>query len=339
MKFYLATLVFAFHVVLGDVYTPIEVVKNPDPSPTLVNSVDFHPILNRFCVTFTHNNRVIIYQVDENGKISIFQKLENPSAELSCPQHAVFSKDGKNLIVANWCNQTFNIYRADRSGAFRSNPIAVLNYPPGLQEHRPHGIVVSPDGLYLAVAYGASKTHPKALALYRMDQLGTKQVYFELIDLQNLLAIPKGVAFTPDGSHLVVTFSDTNSLAIYPLDWDKEKIVSVPKQVLTGKIARPEDVKFSPDGTLCAVSNSSKNRVTFYKFDKELNLFSQNEPLYTIGEDVPLNFPHGLAFSSDGQYLAITQFGSVQFSENDDLISWGDHREESIVLLKLLPSS
>lgn len=98
--------------------SPIHIIKNNNSTPSMINSVDFHPSKNLFCATFTHNNQIVIYLIDEASELSIFQILQNPSAELDCPQHALFSKDGKSLLVLNWVNQTFNVFRLDSSGFF-----------------------------------------------------------------------------------------------------------------------------------------------------------------------------------------------------------------------------
>ena len=53
--------------------------------------------------------------------------------------------------------------------------------------------------------------------------------------------------------------------------------------------------------------------MTFYPFDKKLNLFTQQTPSYSLkSADSGLCFPHGMAFSPDGSYFVVTQFGDVQ---------------------------
>lgn len=323
--------------------SPIHMMINLSVEPSLVNSVDFHPVLNRLCVTFTHHHKVVLYQLDESDRISVFQVLQNPSSNLSCPQHAVFSKDGHSLVVANWCNQTFTIYHMDVNGFYQEIPSAVIPFSSSVENYRPHGIAFSPIGNYLAVAYGASNQYPRAIALYQVDHLDTAQVSFKLLSLlqeQEITdGIPKGIVFTPDGSCLALTFSETNSVAIYTIDWSKGKINPTPHQVLSGAatyLSRPEDIKFTVDGEYCAISNSDKDTVTFYAFDREKNYFAKNTPSYTLeNPESRLCFPHGLAFSSDGNYLSVTQFGPVQFDQNGDLFSWGKERKESVAIFKI----
>lgn len=321
---------------------PIHVLMNMNSEPSLVNSVDFHPRINQFCVTYTHNDTVVIYQLDENDNVTIFQILQNASSKLSCPQHALFSKDGRNLVVANWCNQTFNLYHSDLNGFFEQEPIAIISFPSPTEYFRPHGMSFSPDGNYLAVAFGASKQDPRAIALYQVNNLGTTQVNFKMMSLlqeNEIEGIPKGITFTPDGSCLLVTFASTNSVAIFKIDFSTMTITSTPKLILTGissHISRPEDIKFTADGNYFAVSNSDKDSVTIYLFDKINNTFVKDSPSYTIKKaEEELCFPHGLCFSSDGKYLVVTQFGPVVFDENDNLFSWATKRNDSVIIYRL----
>lgn len=322
--------------------SPIQVIMNLNPHPSLVNSVDFHPTTNLFCVTFTQNNKIVLYRLDENDKANVFQVLQNPSSMLSCPQHAIFSRDGRSLVVANWSNQTFNVYHTSSKG-FYPKAVSVISYPPNFEDFRPHGIAFSHDGKYLAVAYGASNQYARAIVLFQVDNLETAQVSIKLLSLlqgeEITNGIPKGIAFTPDGSCLVVTFSETNSASIYKIDWPNAKINSVPQQVLSGTsthLSRPEDIKFTIEGNYCAVSNSAEDTVTFYEFDKTNNYFVNEAPSYTLkNPEAQLCFPHGLAFSSDGKYLSVTQFGPVEFDRNGDLSSFGDKRKDSIAIYKI----
>lgn len=324
--------------------SPIHIIQNSNSKPSMINSIDFHPSKNLFCATFTHNNQIVFYQLNEAGDLSIFQILENPSAELVCPQHALFSKDGNSLLVLNWVNQTFNVFRVDSSGFFESKPMAVIPYSPDLDSprYKPHGMAFSPDGNYLAVAYGASALEPRAVALYevKIDSSSCNIKLLSLIHDEEInLGIPKGVVFSPDGSCLIITLAHTNSLAIYTIDWTTGSIASVPKQILNGpttQLSRPEDIKFTVDGNYCAVSNSTADTITFYEFDKKNNYFSRDVPSYIFeNPKAQLRFPHGLAFSSDGNYFSVTHFGKIKFDENGRLSSWAEKEKEKITVYKI----
>lgn len=306
---------------------PIAVIKNPCPKYTLINSVEFHPSENFFCATFTQGNRLVLYSIDGRGTIKIQQTLANPFASLSHPQHAVFSQHEEKLIVANWTNQTFTIYLGNGNFFFYQPP-TVLASPHSLQKYKPHGIALSPCGNFLAVAYGAAFQFEKGVAVYRIKTLKRD---LELVDVLKAdeapYGIPKGITFSPDGSTLLVTFSDTNKLGLFHFDKENQRILRLPRQVIEGPetgICRPEDIKLSPDGKCCAVTNSEQHTVTFYPYDPLQNCLQQSTPIYCLqNPEGELCFPHGLSFSPDGAFLAITQFGSIHVN-SDGGLSWDD---------------
>lgn len=323
--------------------SPIQMLMNTNSRPSLINSVDFHPNSHLFCATFTHNNSVVIYQLDETNVATIFQVLKGPSTKLSYPQHALFSKDGRSLIVSNWVNQTFSVYRLGAKGVYQDLPTAIFPFLLPNDNFRPHGMAFSPDGKYLAVSFGASKKHPRAVGLYKIIDLATGAPRIKLLSFlqgdEIHMGIPKGITFSPDGTCLLVTLSETNKVSIYSIDREKECILCPPRQILVGNstlISRPEDIKFTADGDYFAITNSSQNTITFYKYDINSNVILDESPSYIIeNPEAQLLFPHGLAFSSDGKYLSITQFGSVVFDENDKLISFGKKRNESVTIHRM----
>lgn len=304
---------------------PLAVVKNTLPYYTLINSVDFHPTENLFCVTYTQGNCIMLYKIDPNGYVNLIQTLKNPLAHLSDPQHAIFSRDGKKIIVANWTNQTLTVYDNRKNDLFYEAPAVIIPASNLLSQNRPHGITNSPCGNYLAIAYGACNYYEQAIGIFRITKKGNG---YELISkftaAAGLPGTPKGIAFSPDGNCLLVTFSDLNNLVIFDLNADKT-ILPTPRQVIEGPetgISRPEDIKISTDGCLCAVTNSDLHKVTFYTFDKALNKIMDNHPCYTLqNPEANICSPHGMAFSPDGAFFVLTQFGSV-FTADDGGIGW-----------------
>jgi DNA-binding beta-propeller fold protein YncE len=136
-----------------------------------------------------------------------------------------------------------------------------------------------------------------------------------------------------------VSFCEPSSLSIFSIC--NETINPLPKQTISeanAQLSRPEDVKISPDGSYCAVTNSDKNNIAFYRFDKHSNSIPDINPFYFLqNPESRLVFPHGLAFSIDEKYLAVTQFGHVQITEEGDIF-WNPTTpsSEGIINLYLL---
>ena len=318
-------------------------ITSDQTTPTLINSVSFHPNKNLFCVTFTHQHQVGLYQIDVDDSIKLVQMLQNPSADFIHPQNAIFSPDGNHLVIVNWSTRHFNVYSKDSNGHFNNYPQCVIPCHLSEEQYRPHGMCFSQDGNYLAVAYGSFEDCPWTVTLYRVVDLDSCQARLvpcsSLSKNDNLNGVPKGVTFSPDGSSLVITFTVKNSVGVFSIDWEKELINPSPTQEIVGpatQLFRPEDIAFSPDGSYCAVSNSSQNTVSFYKFDKWKNRFIENVPFKMLGdESEPLFFPHGLGFSYDSKYFAITQFGAVSVNSMGYMNSWGNERSERISLFRV----
>ncbi len=299
--------------------SPILVLPNTDPQYSLVNSIDFHPQRNIFCVAYTHNNKVCLYEIGQDQTVNLIQTLCNPESQLSEPQHAVFSQD--KIVVANWKNQTLTLYQGQENGLFSSTPAATIPLPKSRPRYKPHGIAFSPSGHFLGVVFGAAKYFGKGVALYSIQ--GNDLRCTSLLKDVSRYGIPKGICFSPDGTHLLVTFTEPSRLIIFQI-WD-QKIDPIPRQIIEGantQLSRPEDIKISPDGTYCAVTNSDQDSVTFYHFNKETNSISGSTSFKILSNpEAELSFPHGIAFSSDGAYLAITQFGKVQ-TTGEGIIIW-----------------
>lgn len=302
-------------------HVPVAMVYNPGPKFSLINSIEHHPKENLFCVTYTHNNKIIFYQMNASGKPERVQILGNPEAKLSEPQHAAFSPDGKKIVVANWQNQKLAVYKRKKNGRFREKPVKLIPAPSALKNHKPHGVAFSPCGNYLAIAYGSSSDYDKGLALYAVKGKFDLELIHLFQDPQQLPGIPKGITFSPDGTSLLVTFSDLDAFFIYNLSTEKNAILDSPRQMIQGEetgLSRPEDIKISPNGNYCAVSNSDRDTITFYPYDKTLNRVTQNTPLDILqNPEACLCFPHGITFSPDGLYMLVTEFGRVDVREKD----------------------
>lgn len=296
----------------------VAVVVSPCPRYSLINSVDFHPSQNLFCVAYWQCDRVILYALDSQGNPHMVQTLANPTACLCKPQHAVFSPNGEKIFVVNWKNQTIAVYQHMSDGFYCETPAAVFPIPSQLASHRPHGMAISPCGHFLAIAYGAEFHFPRAVALLRLSEGNCELVSFVQKELPG---IPKGITFSPDGTCLLVTFSDVNCLTIYEIA--DQQIQPFPRETLQGaemgaEISRPEDVKISPNGKICALTNSGQNNVAFYSFDPSSNRITASIPISILQNFL---LPHGIAFSPDGSFLVVTEFGDIATNDEGG-VSW-----------------
>lgn len=322
---------------------PLIFIKNNENTRTLINSVSFHPKKNIFCITLTQHHKMMLYEIDENEQVKVIQTIQSPQDRLPFPQHALFSKDGNYLLVVDWPTCSFAIYPLLESGFYQEYPSVVIPSEFFTLGYRPHGMSFSPTGEYLAVAYGFIAAAPSMIALYRVSNVDGQELVFTLVDfLQEeyiTKGVSKGISFTPDGSSLVVTLSETNSAVVLSIDIETGTIAKKPLQLLQGDktgLSRPEDIAFSVEGNCCAISNSDQDTVSFYSFDPGLNRFSFLKPLYLLGsKKKALKFPHGLAFSADGNYFALTQFGKTKIDKKGNLSFLSKDNTEGIFIFRV----
>lgn len=317
---------------------PHAIIPNTEPTYSFLNSVDFHPKESLFCVTHTHNNLIRFYKIGNDLQPTMVQTIQGPLSQLKEPQHAVFSPDGQALVVANWTDRSLNVYLRKNDALFEEKPTHTAFFPNALNQSKPHGIAFSPSGQYLAVACGATSDFKNGLALF--ERIGNSLKPSAILTHNQLPGIPKGICFSPDGTCLLVTFCDPCCLAIFHLDGNE--IDPLPIQIVQGPhagLSRPEDIKLAPEGTYCAVSNSDINTITFYHFDKSTNTLADT-PFWALGNpEARLTFPHGLAFSSEGTYLAITQFGHIDVTPAGKIV-WRNQfppQEGAVHLYRIAP--
>lgn len=303
---------------------PIDCITNNAWAYSLINSVAFHPSEDLFCAAFSSVDQLINFKVDKFGQARVTQVIKHPTALLRAPQHVVFSPDGQKIIVINWSSTTFTIYQRGEDELYASLPIACIPFPAPLATLRPHGMDISPSGKFLTVAFGWINTHQKAVGLFSFDGEGPAIRLLDWIPDENLPGVPKGIAFSPDETCLLVTYSDLNCICIYDFDRQTGRINPIPTQTFEGeatRLARPEDIKVSRDGNSITVSNSEADYVTSYSFDCTNNRITEKRPTQALeNPDAHMRFPHGIAYSPNGALLVVSQFGPLPVTSNGDIV-------------------
>jgi DNA-binding beta-propeller fold protein YncE len=81
-------------------------------------------------------------------------------------------------------------------------------------------------------------------------------------------------------------------------------------QILCGnktKLSRPEGIVFSPCGKYIVAPNTGSHSITFHEVEKLDSQMHNIEPCFEIkGKKTLLNYPHDIAFTPDGKYLAVS---------------------------------
>lgn len=129
------------------------------------------------------------------------------------------------------------------------------------------------------------------------------------------ISLPRQLAFSPDGKHLAIPCYNGTTNYIVVLEMDG----CSPSNEVTGSPfdshgIDPACVSYSPDGTCLAVLNqgilndsSNPGNIAFFNVNLNGSLTFSN----TFSDSTKIFNPHALAWSSNGNYLAVTNIGGT----------------------------
>lgn len=171
----------------------------------------------------------------------------------------------------------------------------------------PEGVCFSPSGDFIAVA------NAKGSSITFYPRISNSEVTFEtepaftIAGLRSKLSYPHDLSFTPDGSYLAVACARGKLVAIFKKSEEHSYYETVPCAIIGKKekfLKQAQAVKYSPVENILAVANVLENSIALYRFQGE----SYDSEPYQIIVSTPdlLCNPDGLAFSSDGELLAVT---------------------------------
>jgi 6-phosphogluconolactonase (cycloisomerase 2 family) len=116
-----------------------------------------------------------------------------------------------------------------------------------------------------------------------------------------------GIDFHPDYKCFAATYFNNNKVIIYDLHENMNPTI---RQIITkekGHLFLPHGIAFHPQGNFLAVTQYGNHTIILYKWDKEKNMVIE-KPLsvFTFPAELKVHNSHGIAFSANGDCLAIT---------------------------------
>ncbi|MEU1792253.1 serine/threonine-protein kinase [Streptomyces sparsogenes] len=236
------------------------------------------------CLAFSRDGKLLAVCTD-TGEVALWdvagrrQVARIPGGPVQAVKSVAFSPDGK--LLATGGGGGARLWEVDGGGG-RLEQLAVL-----VDETSIKRVAFSPDGKTLAtagVSYDLSPDGDHSVQLWDVSSRKARKTLTQSRELW-------GVAFSPDGKTLVTTGKD-NMMRLWDVAGGRQK-----DSLVDETVAELRDVSFSPDGTTLAVG--SGERVGLWDVadrHERTRLVSGNE---NVG---------GLAFSSDGRYLATTSY-------------------------------
>lgn len=263
-----------------------------------------------------------VYAFDrQNLSFTLNQTLSNQNGmQLHEPDKFAFSPNGLYLAVANnkYRKASVNMYQVDpKTQLINPVPFQVIKH----KSSRFHGVRFSPNSQYMVstITDGSGR-----ILIHKLNPNpnGTATpVLTQAVKNRYLPLKPKSVNFSSDGSLMIVCYSSTpgrpnsprhGAVAIYSFNNITGTINTRPLCVLKGRreIAFTDDVSFSHDAlsSFIVLTSQLNNSVVFYRFNRNLNKISPKFSRFR-NPRARLNFPHGLALSTDNKYLAVSNYG------------------------------
>ena len=263
-----------------------------------------------------YGEKITTYQFDEEEKtFTLVQTIANKDgAQLKHPENLVASPDGKLLAVVNSASNRLSIYTID-TDTHIINPIPIFSLP---CRGFIHGARFSPDGNYLAYV---SFDKRESICVYRVvnnpDSFNLEPVCKRAnnVELQT-----KSINFTQDGRYAILARTYCcgekyclfkNVLMVYRFNQQQgtvgEIVCTVPGEFFT------EDIALSFNNDAIILSDQGHDALLIYPFDPETGQVDNN---YTTiqSPEAQLSFPHGMSISSNGNYLAVANYGDDKFT-------------------------
>jgi DNA-binding beta-propeller fold protein YncE len=223
-----------------------------------------------------------------------------------------FTKNNSNfLITANFSDQKINLLKFNEE----NNTIKLIQKIETIKGLPELSDVSNKENLY-AISCSTNKIY-----IYKI----LENVHLKLLKhflLNDDAGYIHGISFSPDTKFLACTFIGKNEnqyIKIYGLKVPFLFInLITKKKTLSSKpiffsdsleLSNPDDLAFYPDGSHTFISNQGNDKVYVFEFDQETGQLGKN--IFTLSNTAAeLSFPHGIAISFNGKYLAVTNYGN-----------------------------
>ena len=245
--------------------------------------------------------------IQESGPAFVLEKV----AQLERTEDLKFSPNGQKLAVAGYAKQSIVIFDIEIDASGTMPKVIMHDYVELTSEvfNFPHGLdFVDDDTLAIAnrkgvvtvfqvPPSGANNKRVLALPLATIKKADT----WKKIHSPGSLAVSN---ITPDGYELLVCNNYRNQITRHEITGRKTHIVKSNKIVLERNLNVPDGVTMSADNQFFAVSNHFRHEVNIFRNDGKYH--RRTLPLGTLKG---LDFPHGLRFFGDDNYLMVADAG------------------------------
>jgi len=244
-----------------------------------------------------------VYKFDsERKELTHVRNFENQhGVDLDRPENLACSKDGVFLAVPNMKSGKMHLYRMNQETFINPYPEMTI-YDRSL-----HGVRFSHNNSYLA----SVSTGQSGISIY--DIRNSPPIFLQSLGTPFYPLKAKTVDFSLDGRFMIAGYCielsgkkhDAHGMIVV-YECNKETGYINPSSVsITKEVDSVETIAFYPDGESFFSVDQVNSKIMGHSFDVVTGKIG-NSWVALEGKESGLNIPHGIAFSSDGKYMAIS---------------------------------
>jgi len=245
-----------------------------------------------------------VYTFDSTDQsLQFIRHIDNTHGmKLARPSSGAISSELNLLAVANLAGKT-DMYLIDSNSTIQTPPILTINTKVA------HGVRFSRDSRFLGVASLAT-----GMDIYSLE---TPPKLIQSLGKPFAPLAPKSIDFSLDERFAAIGFCYTLTNQVSPKEYgmiaiytfDKETGRLDPEPVCTtDRVESVETLVFHPNGTALFAVDQAHDRIIGLEFDTQTGQIGEIRPVLE-GVQTELCFPHGMSFTSDGKFAAVSNHG------------------------------
>jgi 6-phosphogluconolactonase (cycloisomerase 2 family) len=214
---------------------------------------------------------IAAFEVARGPRLSFVQLHKGRDESLQGARSVAVSSDGRTVVVTSNTAGAVTVFDRDAASG-KVEPRQVLRDGEGKISALAgvHGVVLSPDGLHAYFSVGRHFGDP-AVAAYRFEKDGKLTLVQEQICEGELaeIAAPNGLWVSPDGRHVYVCATNSQSLACFERDAKSGELllIDIIRNSATGASVPigAADVDTSPDGRFVHVALEGEGAISIFE--------------------------------------------------------------------------
>lgn len=247
-----------------------------------------------------------IYEFSNEGLTALtplFRYDNTHGMDLARPENIGISRSGQIITIPNMSSGKVQFYFTDSCEGIIPFPVMTI------AGNRAHGTRFSQDDRFLAYA----STGDCGVSIY---SIFPKPALVMKTGVLSPPMKPKSMDFSLDGRFIVIGScinltdkegTSSGIISVYPFDSKTGKI-GANRVSETKVIDSVETLVFHPDGTHFFTTDQINDRIYGHRFNTSSGEIEATW-IALAGKSSELFLPHGLDFSPDGRYLAISNYG------------------------------